>query len=249
VHDTAVWRMEALSLIFSHLVGTETTDSRVPALSLLCLRSFISMCSVAEFKDVVPFVPHHLRRKLIRYTAIHAPLPNSKLFPLYEPDGHADGELMIVGPATVRDDYFMKKSSRNDTHCTKEGLVESEIPDWESDQPTPKILRTVVVMSTRLAMSTFLTLPPTLVHLALINLPSPVFLHRLPGLCPLIEILDLSYNSWLSDSSNDLLKVLDRLDWTRWSHLRVLGFRECYMPDGMLAKLNKGRWDDVKVMR
>jgi Ran GTPase-activating protein (RanGAP) involved in mRNA processing and transport len=84
--------------------------------------------------------------------------------------------------------------------------------------------------------------------MALLNLPTPIALHRLPGVCPLLEVLDLSYNIWLSSTSRNAPKILERVEWCRWNCLRVLGLRDCLISDEMLQKLNKGRWDDVQVV-
>ncbi|TFK42500.1 hypothetical protein BDQ12DRAFT_676315 [Crucibulum laeve] len=239
LHDTPEWRSQALLIILSHL-EKEKKLSRVPSLSLLCLRSFALACTGVEFReDVVPYILPHLRRDLIRYTAVHSPLSNAKLYLLFEPEGHADGEIIIVGPsASLRDDYFLREAGH---HVQEES--------WDADTPSPKLLLSFMLVSTRMPASTLLTLPPTLTHLALINLPAPVSLHRLPNICPLLVVLDLSYNQWLTTPSKETLNSLDRVEWTRWSSLCILGFRECFMPDGMLQKMNRGRWDDVQVVQ
>lgn len=190
----------------------------------------------------MPFLPSHLCRDLIRYAAIHAPLPSSKIHAMYAHEGHAAGELLIVGPqATLRDDFFIRDNA-SQRNTSQDPL------DWDSEKPTPPSLCTFILMSTTMANSVVLSLPPTITHMALLNLPAPIALHRLPGLCPLLEILDLSYNAWLSSTSRDAPKILERVEWGRWNCLRVLGLRECFISDAMLQKLNKGRWDDVQVV-
>jgi len=244
IQETSEWRAQALDLLFS-----STDKSRrpcrelpIPPLTQLCLRILISFSNVELAEDIVPFLPPHLRRDIIRYAAIHAPLPDSKLYALYGHEGHADGDLIVIGPqATLRDDFFIRSS-----HASPSNNV---MVDWDSEKSTPEPLSTFVLMSTPVAITTILTLPPTITHMALIRLPTPIPLHRLPGICPLVEVLDLSYNTWLSPTSGDAPKRLERVEWNRWNNLRVLGMRECLISDEMLRKLNRGRWDDVEVVR
>jgi len=237
------WRADALSLIFNYIqpnIHEGRVQSSVPRLTLLCLQALLSF-SVDEFTDdIVPYIPPHLRRNLIRWASVHSPLPKSKLYALCQPDGHADGELIIVGPsATLRDDYFMSAS--------KEERESSW--DWDGEDRNPIPLQTLILVSTRLSSSTLFTLPPTITHMALINLPFSIPVHRLPNVCPLLVFLDLSYNSWLASGTKDTVTLLERIDWSRWNQLRTLGFRHCYIPDGMPARMNKGRWDDVEIIQ
>ena len=237
IHTTWEWRAQALNLI----VGYFESKLSIPPLTQLCLQILLSFPSAEFAHDIVPFLPPHLRHDLIRYAAIYAPLPDSKLYALCERDGHAGGDLIVVGPqATLRDDYFIRNgrpSHSNDVTA-----------DWDSDKSTPEPLCTLILMSTPVAISTVLTLPPTITHMALINLPTPIALHRLPGICPLLEVLDLSYNIWLGLTSADAPKRLNRVEWNRWNNLRVLGMRECVVSEEMLRKLNQGRWDDVEIV-
>jgi hypothetical protein len=92
------------------------------------------------------------------------------------------------------------------------------------------------------------TLPPTLTHLALINILNPVSLHRLPMTCPLLECLDLSHNMWLV-AEKDAEERLGNVQWSRWHRLRTLGMRGCHVPAESMVEINKGRWDDVQVVR
>jgi len=193
-------------------------------------------------EDVVPHLPAHLRLELIRYTAIHDPLSDDKLYALLGPECHADGELLIVGSfasLSVRQAKTIVAASSREYKPAR---------DWDVEDGTPHHLQSLIVMSTSLTMSTVLTLPPTITHMALINLENPISPHRLPGLCPLLIALDLSYNSWLTHMSVDTLKSIERIDWNRWTQLRILGWRNGSVPDGMLTRLNKGRWDDVEVV-
>jgi len=213
-------------------------------------------CTVAELKeDVLPWIPGHLRREVVRYCAVHHPLPSAKLFLMYEEDGHADGEMLIVGPhASIRDDYFIQPSRSNqksdemDGEVAQQGVEEVEL-DWEADESSPKLLQTFAAVFVKLSMSTVLSLPPTITHLSLIHLTHPIPIHRLPPACPLLQFLDLSFNGWLEHPSNEMMQSLGRVDWTRWSHLQTLGWRNCFMSESMLLRLNAGRWDTVNIIQ
>ncbi|RDB21261.1 hypothetical protein Hypma_011689 [Hypsizygus marmoreus] len=247
VHDTPTWRANALSLVLpetSHEPG-------VPLLTNLCLR-IVASTSNSEFtEDVAPYLPPHLRRDLVRHTAIHSPLPSSKLYALYEPEGHADSEVIIVGPnAALRDNHFLRTAPVPiDTPPGSTAENDEDDDSWESEESVPEPLSTLILISTRLSASSLLSLPPTLTKLALINLPVPISVHRLPRMCPLLTILDLSYNDWLRPGSSSAESTLDRVEWSRWNHLHILGLRECNVSSEMLVKLNRGRWDDVEVVQ
>ena len=251
--DTPEFRAQALSLLAS--TGTAPGDSnfasqnRVPPLTLLCLQLILSKSTnSAEFREeIVPYIPEHLRRDLVRHCAVHSPLPAWKLDALYEPEGHADGELIIVGPTLIRDDHFLQ--SARALEASRPERATQEDWDWETDDISPTTFQSLILLSTPLPTSTLLTIPPTLTTLILINLPSHVPLHRLPKICPLLVIFDLSYNTWLNAPVGEGYKSLERVEWTRWSHLKVLGFRECYIADGLLQRINKGRWDDIDLVR
>jgi len=83
--------------------------------------------------------------------------------------------------------------------------------------------------------------------MVLVNLPESISLYRLPKLCPLLVLLDLSYNQWLkySPTKNSLLTSVD---WTRWNHLEVLGLKDCAVSEELVARINQGRWDDVEIV-
>lgn len=246
VHDTPTWRAKALSLVGSYDSMDNFTDpTKVPSLALLCLQMILVDCtSKRELQRVTPFIPPHLRRDLIRHCAIHSPLPEWKLYTLFNVHGHADGEIIIVGPsASLRDQHFLR-----DTLIGDDTTVSLESSNWEEEDPSSS-LETLVLVSTRLSTSTLLTFPPTLTHLALVDISTPVSLHRLPKLCPLLVVLDLSYNHWLNDTNGDIPVALDKIEWSRWSHLQVVGLRECKISPELTGKINKGRWDDVNIVR
>lgn len=299
IRETASWRSEALSPIFNRVQQRDQTSDilspssvaldpqgrsmngpicitpRVPSLTLLCLQIVIATCTTSEFRDeVLPYIPSHLKKDLIRFTAIHAPLTGPKLYSLWEPFGHADGEMIVVGPnAILKDDHFIRLHSRlhpEDADASAQGDGDR---DWDAEEDVDAnvSLTTLILLNTSLSSSTLFSLPPTITHLAFISLSSPVPLHRLPNVCPLLVMLDLSYNSWLGTNSNSgnegqgligqlgepqqlrnpgirATVDLGRVDWHRWNHLKVLGFRGNYVPDGFMNKVNEGRWDDVEVV-
>lgn len=258
---TPTWRAEALSLLYSQL-QVRVTQQRILPLSVMCLLPLLASggCTIRELKeDVLPFIPQHLRREAVRYLAIKSPLSAARLFSLYEDEGHADGEIIVVGPnATMRDDYFIQpkhfdKSLESEhpqaSTSTSKNEPDSSEEDWDDeDAESPKLLQVFAALSTRLSMSTILSLPPTLTHLALIHLSLPIYPHRLPRTCPLLVFLDLSYNEWLERPSIEIVKSVARIEWTRWSHLQTLGWRKCVMFDEMQSNINKGRWNDVVVL-
>jgi hypothetical protein len=219
--------------------------SRVPSLALLCLQMILSdQTSSNQLLEIAPYIPAHLRRDFIRYCAIYSPLPSWKLYALYGSQGNADHEILIMGEAaSLRDDYFITgtKWAADGDDIVQAARVES---DWESEDLSEKPLHSLILVSTRLSSSTLLTLPPTLTRMALINLPESLTLYRLPKICPLLALLDLSYNHWLKGSTSLLTKV----DWSRWSHLEVLGLKDCAVSEQLVVMINRGRWDDVKIV-
>ncbi|KAF9454573.1 hypothetical protein P691DRAFT_692227 [Macrolepiota fuliginosa MF-IS2] len=303
IRENSTWRAEALSLIFSHLqsqsppshttptsdVEHRNTHNTVPSLSLLCLQLFLTTCTTSEFRDeVVPYVPPHLRKDLIRFTAVNSPLSSARLSALWEPVGHAHGEIIIVGPgAVLKDNYFIRshtghagniqfstEDDADEAMTTQKPEESEEDREWDAedtdvDKGTP--LATLILLNTSLSSSTFFSLPPTITHLALINLSTPAPIHRLPNICPLLIVLDISYNSWLGANFSSggegqgaigvlgeprqpreptirAIVDLGRVDWQRWCHLKVLGFRGNYIPEDLAEKVNEGKWDDVDIV-
>lgn len=198
---------------------------------------------------MAPFIPPHLRRDVVRYCAIHSPLPGWKLYTLFNLHGHTDGEIIVVGPsASLREQHFLQETHSDDAVSSPGVDILSKGRDWEEEDPSNP-LHSLILVSTRLTTSTLLTFPPTLTHLALINLPASVPLHRLPKTCPLLVVLDLSYNFWLGDAVEGATHALDRIEWSRWGHLQILGLRDCYISIAVMEKINNGRWDDVNIVR
>ena len=332
------WRKKALALLFfyaplvadqvaqpplspSALARDEEFPSPrgVPPLTLLCMRTLLSYYrgSTLFTEELVPYLMPHLRKMLLRWTAVHAPLSNAKLFALCTTNtgmevadgdhtfpGHVDGELIVVGPqASLPVNYFKEVDvdgegeplgpSSATGHFFPPDVSDSirriredapmgeaaEDFSWDSSSSTqdePPPLTTLVLVNTPLPVPTLFTLPPTLTHLALLGLPSLTPIHRLPRLLPLLEILDLSYNWWLSqpkivsmsdesgngggstsdNGSEESGKakekrgenLLERTEWTRWSRLRILGLRECGVGHEIVRRVNEGRWVDVEVI-
>ncbi|KAH7913747.1 hypothetical protein BJ138DRAFT_1058484 [Hygrophoropsis aurantiaca] len=267
--DTASWREAALSILFLPEFSPQGDGQTkpvnlngIPTLSLLCLRVILKAYPGSEYAQVTPFIPPHLRRDILRDRAIYSPLSEVELYALCL-EGHVDGELIVIGPRAV-----LRSSHFHDTGRFKNDNGENETfprlisgpPDsssgeedssWDSIGPQEEhpALRTLVLMSTPLPIPTFLVLPPTLTHLALINIPNMIPLARLPTTCPLLAVLDLSYNRWLSVSSKSAAQILKETEWNRLHHLRVLGLRGCHVTPTITAAVNRGRWDDVRIVK
>jgi hypothetical protein len=234
--DPPRWRAHALSVVYDHLPHKPTGE--VPSLTLLCLRILFSSFSGSEFiEEILPYIPSHLRRDLLRYTSIHSPLANPRI--LCQPDGYVDGELIVVD-TSLRRDYF--RAGNGET-----GQGDEEGLSWDSPahDNSSTSLHTLVLLSVYIPNAAFLTLPPTITHLALISLPYAVPLHRLPGICPLITVLDLSYNVWLGTGTD----VLGKVGWGRWSRLEVLGLRGCCVSEELRRNVNEGKWTDVVIVQ
>jgi hypothetical protein len=260
-HDSSAWRSVALSLLFPH----QSSDSMelhhngprraFPPLTLLCLRKLLASSSGPEFAaNICPFIPHHLRRDLLQYTSVWSPLSNTRLYALCEPEGHAAGELIVVGPhSTLRSEIFQRNPVSQSMEEAADGQLQAGKDDlsWEEsqyDQAMPTPLHTFVLMSTIVPVSTFLTFPVTITRMALINLQAPLPIHRLPNVCPLLIFLDLSYNQWMSKAGvGD--KLLERVTWSRLNRLEVLGLRGCLINDETRLRINAGRWNDVDIIQ
>ncbi|KAI6109515.1 hypothetical protein F5141DRAFT_1203021 [Pisolithus sp. B1] len=211
--------------------------------------------------DLVPDIPVHLRRALMRYAAVHMPLSVSELEAVCAGHGSADGDLIVVGPRTsLRRDWFQKtiegvrpgETAQGPlTHLTLEECSNDAEDTWDdtlsldTELASPTMLSFV---STLLTVPTFLALPHTITHLALLNIPYQVPLQRLPTICPLLVFLDLSYNDWLSRSSAKGDQILMSVAWHKLRHLQVLGLREFCVAFTLLTEINRGRWKDVRII-
>ncbi|KAG2157218.1 hypothetical protein DEU56DRAFT_905880 [Suillus clintonianus] len=259
--NSPAWREHALNLVFSpgnasaHPPGSQSLRAlrkrEFPTLALLSLHVIRTECSAYELADIMSHIPPHLRRVLMRHSAINSPFSRSELNAICGEEGHADGELVVVGPhATLRSDHFRRM------HSSRESVPEECAADestWDSLATLgsePSVLFSVTFLSTPLTFS-LSDLPPTITCLALINIPKPVSLQRLslqrlPSYCPLVSLLDLSYNSWLIPALGE--RLLDDYPWTKLHYLKVLGLRGCRVTSTLLSQVNRGRWDDVDVI-
>ncbi|KZP03571.1 hypothetical protein FIBSPDRAFT_828128 [Athelia psychrophila] len=262
-------RIDALSVVLPRLpsscdLSEPNGTARTPPLTMLCLRLLMHSLSAADFaEDVVPHLPPHLRRAIIRYAAVHEPLSSAQLYALCEPDGHADGELLVMGPkATLRPDHFRKTASGAPGPVDAAWALgaqqllgdENAAPgDWDSvanERTWDTPLQAFVLYWSFISTPTLLTLPPTLTTLALIALPSPVPIHRLPDVCPLLVTLDLSHNPWLAGDAppGAYGTTLERTKWGKWARLQVLALRKCRPSKSVVRDVNQGRWNDVEIL-
>ncbi|KAI0322248.1 hypothetical protein OF83DRAFT_908946 [Amylostereum chailletii] len=255
-YDTPEWRADALSLFFTYapLLPTKSdpdaasSSTRVTPLTQHCLHALVDYYGTEP--DTVaalrPYLHLHLRRKFLRYTAVHAPLGTRGLCALFDPEGHVDGEVILIGPrAVLRGDILRRDLSENKT-AAGEGR-EWDAPEAEAANTEP--LRALALVRMPLTVPNLLAFPPSLTYLALVNIPTPVPVHHLPEKCPLLELLDLSFNAWLSAPAWGEHDALARVQWRRWGSLRVLGCRGCGVDGRALGgRINRGRWVDVEVV-
>ncbi|KAF9646403.1 hypothetical protein BDM02DRAFT_3171782, partial [Thelephora ganbajun] len=197
-----------------------------------------------DFEQVLlPFLPLHLRYALQRYTAIHAPLSNPRLHALVGESGHINGELIVVGPdaGLPKDAVALKPPDRQ--------IPADDCRDWEAEDPFVDSfeLQTLALVSTDLSFQILLTFPRSLTRLALVNISTPLAIFLLTSLCPLIMVLDLSFNSWLKDPDRSRA-ILGVVDWDRWGDLDVLGLRGCSVYQDTLERVNQNRWTDVQII-
>ena len=240
---TPEWRVDALSIVLAGLPNNQTS---VPPLAELCMGVLLDTFSELEdFEQaLLPFLPLHLRYVLQRYTAVHAPLSTPRLHALLGEPGHVNGELILVGP-----DVNLRKAT------TALKRQDSRIPaddsqGWEAGDPYMDSfeLQTLALVSIDLSFRTLLTFPRSLKRLALVDISTPPLIRRLPSLCPSIEVLDLSFNSWLKDPELSRA-ILEKVNWDKWNDLDVLGLRSCSVRQDALDRVNQNRWRDVQIIR
>lgn len=231
---------------------------------MLCLRAIHAYYGeeppAAFAEDVLPYLSPDLRRELVRDLAIRTPLSGVRLATIYgesTDNGGANGEVVVVGPhASLRVDWLTthEQSLRKRPAEVLASNDWDAADDWDAEadsSPTPTPLHTLVLLSTALPSSMLSSLPATLTRIALLALPNPVQVYRLPGICPLISFLDLSYNGWLASelSAPGAVGTLARVEWGRWARLEELVVRECGLPEDILQRVNEGRWVDVRIIR
>lgn len=244
--DDPEWRETALSLFFGGSVGANPTAA-VPRLGEFCLRVIVRCCGTdaTVLKDLVPYLGPHLRKQLMRMCAVQCPLSSASLRVLLgEEHNQVDGELIVVEPtSSLRPELFQPERAQDQKGPEPEGLWDAETHDGLSSQP----LTALAIVSAALPIPTFLALPPSITRLTLVRLSTPIPLHRLPDKCPLLEMLDISYNVWLGEPQGGE-RALERVAWQRWAYLKVLGCRGCGIALEELRKVNEGRWDDVTIV-
>ncbi|KAI0748130.1 hypothetical protein C8Q80DRAFT_1344446 [Daedaleopsis nitida] len=271
----------------SDMLDGDPLHQSIPTLRQICLKTLLDLFpDTANFRDeLLPILPQFFYRDVLRYTAVHDPLPNAKLYALCEPSGHVDGELIVVGPqATLQRDVLFSMSpavpsrraagsgpedrgegpsshrGREDSpELEEEGDPETEMgrekeeeeDSWDAgssaSQDEPPALHTLVVLNAVVPATMPFIFPPTITRLALLALPTPTQIHRLPRTCPLLRVLDLSYNVWLTEKSDGQggprETILDRIEWEKWARLRVLGLRECNAPQSVVVQVNRARFE------
>ncbi|KIJ26716.1 hypothetical protein M422DRAFT_272175 [Sphaerobolus stellatus SS14] len=239
------WRRNALSLVFEYTRSSSKAidqSSKVPTLFQTCLhRLLIDFGGIPV--DLFSFLPRHILREYVRYSAVFAPLPKEDLEAIWalENAGSVDGEVIITGP------YASSVLSRQ-VPSVSDVPSEWDANDNSSDPDPPPIMDTFIVLSAPFPPSLMSLLPVTLTHLALVNiqrLPIQTILIHVP----LLKFLDLSYNLWVGEIvENKLL----RMEWRRLRNLEVVCFRECGIAEehtkALQEVLNKGRLTDMKLI-
>ncbi|KAI0054155.1 hypothetical protein FA95DRAFT_1551962 [Auriscalpium vulgare] len=268
--DSAAWRAQALALIFKFAAEpssgahhADATDGRLPPLTQICLRVLLHHYGAQPdtMRTLAAHMAPHICRQLLRLTAVHAPLPDASLYALLGPAGHVDGEAIVVGPhATPRTGLFRAGHGKPDPdeheheHEQQDSGMPTSEPAREWDAPAdaddwaPQAISTLALLCTPLSVRALLALPPSLTALALVRLPTPVPVHRLQEKCPLLEVLDLSFNEWLRTPMWGEERALQRVAWRSWGSLRVLGVRGCGLEREVLREVNEGRWVDVEIV-
>lgn len=222
--NTLEWRKQALSIV----CGSNDAEG-VPPFTLLLLRLLSASYPARLLKDLIPV---HLAHIMLRDAAVHEPMSQRQLNAWYEADGHLSGEVIVVGPAEPNPEWL-----------THQSINHREELSWDSpDIDTKHLVQTWVVVSTSIPIEIFLRLPPTLTYIGLINISNSVPIHKLPKLCPLLVVLDLSYTKSLGTSD------LKGITWSRWANLAVLGLRGYTINQSLLLDINKGRWHDVDII-
>lgn len=258
------WRAKALSLLFKDLhvpswicdVGEEDQKETVPPLTLECARAVLEICRGSEdWAEVAAYIPAHVKRDLVRWYALRSPLGTATLQGLFGEESHVAGELLVVGPEASLKRSMLNKGEQVHRYTQSsvqptagEGSSWDETDTWDAPGDAPASFTTLALVMTPLPNEFLVYLPPTLTHIALVALPHPARVYRLPELCPLLEVLDLSYNDWISNLSSTAEGSLTRVPWRRWRYLRVLGLRGCGVGGDIVAKVNAERWTDVEVV-
>ena len=246
-------------------------------LRVLLEHCYASGSDVRTLEELGSFLAPHHRKEAVRMCAVQRPLSGARLRALLGGGGrnYVEGELVVVQPASpLRPDMFRTQNQThvhmqvNDhqlqlhhksgpeepddaeadhTDSTVNAAVESDWQEEESEREQEP-LTAVAIVSTTLSIPVILALPSSLTRLALVHLSAMIPIHRLPDKCPLLELLDISYNPWLAEPAWGGERVLERVAWGRWAYLKVLGCRECGVILEELRKVNEGRWEDVRIV-
>ncbi|KAI0273729.1 hypothetical protein BC834DRAFT_855267, partial [Gloeopeniophorella convolvens] len=253
------WRAAALSLFFAHDssngIAAQGRRRRVPPLTELCLHAVLQHYGTdADFlAQLAPYLAPQHRRQLMRMCAVQRPLGSPALLALLGGERSADGEVVVVGlRAFLRPDFFREAVLDAREAADADGQESPAEAVWDADVgdagPRAQSLTALAVLNTSLSIPTVLALPPSLTRLALVHLSAPIPLHRLPDKCPLLELLDVSFNEWLGQPAWGEEKALERVAWSRWEYLKVLGCRASGVTREELKKVNEGRWEDVTIV-
>jgi len=213
-------------------------------------------------EELASFLAPHHRKEAVRMCAVRNPLSGARLRAFLDEGGnHVEGELVVVQPTSpLRPEMFRTQTRTHQHESGSEELWEwndagagsivtdagSDWQEQESDQERP--LTALAIVSTTLSIPVLLALPSSLTRLALVHLSARIPIHRLPGKCPLLELLDISYNPWLAEPAWGEERALDRVEWGRWAYLKVLGCRDCGVTLEELKTVNEGRWEDVRIV-
>lgn len=236
-----------------------------------------SDADVSSLEELASFLAPHHRKEAVRICAVRCPLSGARLRAFFGEGGnHVEGELVVVQPASsLRPEMFRTPSQPRSHHAhirvnrdqpqhesgspeewddaedDHSGLIVTDAEsDWQEQEPEleQQALTAVAIVSTTLSIPVILALPSSLTRLALVHLSAPIPIHRLPDKCPLLELLDISYNPWLAEPAWGEERALDRVEWGRWAYLKVLGCRDCGFALEELRKVNEGRWEDVRIV-
>jgi hypothetical protein len=253
-----------LRVLLEHYCASSSTDDEGDDVSTL-----------EELASVLP--PHH-RKEVVRMCAVRCPLSGARLRALLGVGrNHVEGELVVVQPASpLRPEMFraqthvhthihlqhrhqQESGSEEPWQCDDDAAEEANHSgstvtdvesDWQDQEPEQEqeSFTAVAIVSTTLSIPVLLALPSSLTRLALVHLSAPIPIHRLPDKCPLLELLDISYNPWLAEPAWGRERALERVEWGRWAYLKVLGCRDCGVTLEELREVNGGRWEDVRIV-
>ncbi|KAH7104471.1 hypothetical protein BKA62DRAFT_462317 [Auriculariales sp. MPI-PUGE-AT-0066] len=277
--ESSEWRAHALALVFEHALASVPPevvqiDSRsypIPSLVQLSLDIILSHEPEVAF-PILESLPAHLRRQVMLHRAIRDPLPGDYLRALLDSHGAVSGELVLsrsYAPTWLAKAGVLRQNTNANPSTLRDWDEEPDIDnaggteeefDWdmlEGDEDAP--LHTLALIHHQLLPAHISALPSSITRLALIAHTTPIPIHRLPSLLPQLVLLDVSYNTWVgapyvdaaADEDSDPLCAVERVQWPRWRRLRVLGMRECQLPENVQLRVVRavghGRLEDVLI--